>query len=52
MCANDGFFLLREHINITKDKIECLLGDKKDVALEANTEVKRDTPAGTYIVNV
>lgn len=34
------------NINITKDKIESLLGANKGVALEANAEGKSDTPAG------
>ena len=41
----------RQKVNITKDEIESLLGAKKNVALEANTEVKRDTPAGILFMS-
>jgi hypothetical protein len=43
--------LLREHINITKDKIESLLVASKDVALQVNTEGKPDTPAGILFMS-
>jgi hypothetical protein len=39
------------NINITKDKIESLLGANRDIALEANAEGKPDTPAGILFMS-
>lgn len=38
-------------MNITKDKIESLVGANKDVALEANAEGRSDTPAGMLFMS-
>jgi hypothetical protein len=39
------------NVDITKDKIECLLGANKDFALEANAEGKPDTAAGILFMS-